>query len=348
MNKVGELPHNKANAVTGSIARVAVGDQTLVRKVLNGRNEPDTQPQWRASQHLEHWNYWPREAEVYASPIAQLLIGTGVRLPEVHSIESPDDQTRVLLLEDVQGRSGEVLSMDDYDLVCRAWGRAQAQLSNHPQLHDAPWVSHGFLRSYSMSKAVDYQLLASDVAWQQPLIADNWPADLRSKLAFLYQHRQDLYAILEAAPQLPSHLDFWPNNVFVTEQGDVVPVDWAFFGGGAMGEDVGNFIPDAVFDGFMPPAALPDMGERLLGAYSEGLIEGGFLHDHGELRTLLQASAVKYVWLGPLLLARAGSAEQRAYGGAQLDDPNEQYRSRGAALDFLGDWAIQALNPSIR
>ena len=344
MNKVGELLHNKANAVTASIARIAHGDETLVRKVLNGHNKSDTQPQWRASQHLEHWNYWSREAEVYTSELSQLLIGTGVRLPDFHSIESPDDQTRVLLLEDVAGRSGDALSMDDYVLICRAWGRAQAQLSNYPEVLDAPWVSNGFVRSYSKSKPVDYQLLESDVAWQQPLIADNWPADLQAKLAYLYQHRQALYAMLEAAPQLPSHLDFWPNNVFVTEQGEVVPVDWAFFGSGAMGEDVGNFIPDAVFDGFMPAADLPDMSERLLRAYSEGLTEGGFLHDYGELQTVLHASAVKYVWLGPLLLARAQSEEQRAYGGAQLADPNEQYRSRGATLGFLGDWAMQALS----
>jgi hypothetical protein len=343
MKKMGELLHNKSNAVTASIARVEVADQILVRKVLNGRNEADADPQWRASHLQEHWNYWPREADVYRSELPRLLSGTGVRLPRLHSIEAPDDQTLVLLLEDVGGRSGHALSVDDYVLICGAWGRAQAQLERHPGVLEAPWASTGFVRGYTMSKIVEYQLLESDVVWQQPLIADNWPAGLRAKLVYLYQHWQDLYAILERGPQLPSHLDFWPNNVFVTEQGEVVPVDWAFFGSGAIAEDVGNFIPDAVFDGFVGSAELPDMTDRLLRAYSEGLTEGGFVHDRRELQMMLWASAVKYVWLGPLLLARASSDQQRAYGGAQLADPNEQYRHRGAALDFLGDWAIQAM-----
>jgi hypothetical protein len=249
----------------------------------------------------------------------------------------------VLLLEDVVGRSGHALSMDDYVLICTAWGRAQAQLAGHRQLLEAPWASARFVRSYSMSKPVDYDLLESDAAWQHPLIVDNWPAGLRQKLVYLYQHRQQLYDRLEGSRQVPSHLDFWPNNVFVSDQGDVVPVDWAFFGSGALAEDIGNFIPDAVFDGFVLPETLPDMTERLLQAYSRGLTEGGLVHDLSQLQAMLWASAVKYVWLGPLLLARASSAQQSAYGGAQLADPNEQYRSRGAALDFLGDWAIQAL-----
>lgn len=61
-------------------------------------------------------------------------------------------------------------------------------------------------------------------------------------------------------------------------------------------------------------------------------------------RQCLWASAVKYVWLGPLLLERAGAQVQQTYGGADLEDAHQQYRARGATLDFICDWAVLALD----
>ncbi len=340
---LGALLHNRNNAVTASITRVRHGAGTLVRKVLNGRNTFDTAPEWRASDDPRHWNYWRRELEVYRSDIPQILRDSGVRLPRLHAVEERSEASVTLLLEDIDGRSGRDLTLQDYVRVCGAWGHAQANLSRHDDLLEMPWTSTGFLCAYTTSKAVDYSLLYADAAWRAPLIAENWPPQLRARLVFLYENAERLYAILEGARQVPSHLDFWPNNVFVDTQGVVVPVDWAFFGGGALAEDLGNFIPDAVFDGFMPAAKLPEMTETLFAAYMSGLAAGGLDVDAVQLRRLLWASAVKYVWLGPLLLARAAEPEQRSYGGAVLQDANTQYRERGVALNFLGGWAMQAL-----
>ena len=334
------LTHNSRNAVTHSIERIEHERRSVIRKVLNGLNTPDTPPEWRASESPSHWNYWQREAHVYQSDLPQALVGSGVRLPEV--IQRNDQGHRIeMILEDIHGRSGAELTLADYATACYGWGKAQAQIA--ASQWRTPWTSRGFLRDYITSKPVDYQLLYQDEAWSRPLIAENWPDRLRGQLVWLYENQATLLSIVESSERVPSHLDFWPNNVFVDHVGDLVPIDWAFYGEGALAEDIANFIPDAVFDGFIEPQLLPRMERELFSAYVAGLVSGGKTCDIAEVLRTFHACAVKYVWLGPLMLQKAGESVQRTYGGIQLDDANRQYRNRGLTLSYICDWAASAV-----
>ncbi len=334
------LAHNPKNAVTASIELIQRGDQPAVRKTLNGKNTPAIASEWRASDNPEHWNYWQREAHVYQSPLTERLEGSGVRLPKLLAADAPDEHTIALTLEAIPGRSGFDLTQSDYLLAARQWGRAQAQLLQHRW--QEPWLSRDFITQYTRSKPADYGLLYDDEAWQQPLIAENWPAHLRADLQFLYEQRSALLDIVSASPRTPCHLDFWPNNIFISDA-ELVPIDWAFYGVGAWGEDIANFIPDAVFDGFARSADLDAIAQPMLDAYLEGVNAHTELLTPRDLNNTVQACAVKYVWLGPLLLARAGAATQHAYGGQTLTDANTQYRERGATLAYLCDWARQVV-----
>ena len=55
----------------------------------------------------------------------------------------------------------------------------------------------------------------------------------------------------------------WPNNLIRRPSGEVVLLDWAFTGDGALGEDVGNLIPDSVLDLLFPHDALDELDARL-------------------------------------------------------------------------------------
>ncbi len=336
-----EFVFNRKNAVTADIKAVQSGNTHVVRKSLARSNRPGTPEEWRLSTDPDHWNFWEREALVYRSGLSDLLVGSGVRLPALNG--SADTPVGIDLdLELIEGRGGSDLTLADYQQICRAWGHAQGILANS-ETTGWTWLSDRFIRNYSASKPVDYTLIDDPAAWQRPLIADNWDPALAEGLGYLYAHREDLFDILERASQIPSHLDFWPNNAFVDDNNSVVLIDWGFFGSGAPGEDVGNFLPDAVFDEFVTPALLPEMERILIPAYREGLKEGGFETDEAELLRNIHASAVKYVWLGPLLLKRAGQSEQVSYGGDTVDDANRQYRARGECLAYLCRWAEQAL-----
>lgn len=310
------------------------------RKVLNGLNNPDTPPEWRASDLPRHWNYWQREALVYQSNLGEALSGSGARLPRLLQLNQQDSKIE-MVLEDIKGRSGKSLTLDDYVNACFSWGRAQAQLSRTNWV--TPWTSCQFLRDYTTSKPVNYQILYDDEAWSRPLIAENWPHDLQEQLVWLYENRETLYAIVESSERVPSHLDFWPNNIFIDDEGALVPVDWAFYGEGALGEDIANFIPDAVFDDFVSPDLLPQMEDELFGAYIEGLQAGGRPTDVESILKVFRACAAKYVWLGPLLLQKTGEPVQSAYGGSQLVDASRQYRNRGLALSYICSWAKKAV-----
>ncbi|MGY4769888.1 hypothetical protein ACXC9Q_23470 (plasmid) [Kribbella sp. CWNU-51] len=70
--------------------------------------------------------------------------------------------------------------------------------------------------------------------------------------------------------------------------GELALFDWAFTGDGALGEDVGNHIPDAVFDLFWPAERLPELAETCIANYLD-------------------------TWLLPGLLGRASGSSHKAY-----------------------------------
>lgn len=334
------LRHNPLNAVTASVERITADDgATHIRKQLRepepevaGRAADDP---WAASRELRHWNYWRREVEVYRDEeLRERLRGTGLELPAGEVEESSGGA--VLYLEDVAGLSGTEFGLDDHAALARGCGRWQAR----PAL-SRPWSSVGFLRDYSTTRDVPWGLLDDDAAWKQPLVADNWPAGLREAWGRLVSHRDELLRIVEQSPRAGCHLDLWVSNAIRRPSGEIALLDWAFCGDGAVGEDIGNHIPDAVLDLFWPAERLPELAETCISSYLEGLREGGWRGDPDLVRRAVMASAVKYAWLLPGLLGRASESSHKAYH--QEADSERLFQQRGLALSFIAEWCAQAL-----
>ena len=74
----------------------------------------------------------------------------------------------------------------------------------------------------------------------------------RAGIARLHEQRDRLLALSLACPRTLCHLDLWPANIIRPADDPIVLVDWSFCGDGALGEDLGNLIPDSVFDLFLP------------------------------------------------------------------------------------------------
>ncbi|MFI1030900.1 hypothetical protein [Streptomyces sp. NPDC020951] len=64
-----------------------------------------------------------------------------------------------------------------------------------------------------------------------------------------------LLDIMESFPRAFSLLDLSPASVRA-DGADSIVFDWAFAGDGALGEDLGNYLPDSVPDLFLPAASL--------------------------------------------------------------------------------------------
>jgi hypothetical protein len=261
------LTHNPANGVTVDVWR----DGDRVHKVLTGRDR-SAPAHWRSSQELRDWNYWRREAEVYGSGLPARL---GLGAPGLIELNALPDGDVELVLEHVDGRHQESLTIDDLAATAQALGRAQGR----PDLPTARWLSRGFLRDYATTRAVDWRLLDDDAAWSRPLMREHFSDDVRRDLRRLHADREELLQLAESAPRTVAHLDAWPNNIIMAADGTPVLIDWSFTGDGAIGEDVANLVPDAVFDAFFDPRDLDEIEARVIDSYINGLREAGWRGD---------------------------------------------------------------------
>lgn len=332
------LRYNPNNEVTAGVERVTdAGGRTLIRKRLR-RPEPGAVPRtrWSASLDPRHWNYWRREADLYRSgELCASLERAGLGLPDAEVEEQAGDVT--IWLEDVAGVPGTRFSLADHIAVAEAAGRWQAQGPLRTR-----WSSEGFLRTYSSNWDVRYELADDDGAWQQPLVRDNWPDGLRESWQRLLAHRGFLLDLMERLPRTRSHLDFWVGNELRRPAGSFVLIDWAFAGDGAIGEDVGNHVPDAVHDLFWPAERIAELDRACFEAYLSGLRQAGWAGHTNVARLGMVASCVKYTWLLPLMLEQAASTSHSAYH--QEADPTDLYRRRGLSLRYLAGWCDEAVS----
>lgn len=332
------LRHNPLNAVTVVVERVTdAAGATRVRKELRRTSHaPDsTENAWAASTDPHHWNYWRREADAYLSgPLRQSLQDAGLDMPRAEIAEHEEGVT--LWLEDVAGTPGTAFTLTDHAALAESVGRWQA----HGPM-PAPWASRGFLRDYASSRPAAWELVDDVASWRQPLIRDTWPAGLREGWHRLLEHRQQLLAVMAGLARTRSHLDLWVSNEIRRPTGENVLLDWAFTGDGAIGEDIGNHVPDAVFDLFWPAERLAELDAACFEAYLSGLRQAGWRGRDSDARLGVVASCVKYAWLLPRMLERAGAVSHNAYH--RTADADHLYHQRGLALSHLVDWCDEAV-----
>ena len=154
----------------------------------------------------------------------------------------------------------------------------------------------------------------------------------------LHEQRESLLGLIETLPRTLCHLDVWENNLIRRADGEVVLIDWAFAGDGAVGEDIGNLILNVA----LPDDALADVDRRLTDAYLGGLREAGWAGDERAVRLAICASAVKYDWLTPYCLEHASADEHLEYGGSLPADADARYAGHATALAMCVRWAEEA------
>jgi hypothetical protein len=317
---------NSRNGVTGGVWRS--GD--VIVKELH-RDAPEASPAWRPSNDERHWNYWRREARAYETDLPGRL---GLLGRELISSEEIADGVIELRMPAFAGRTASDLELTDLEDTATVLGLAQGA----EEQPDDPWLSRGFLRDYSTSRETDHAVYDDEEVWHHPSVAAVAGQELRSGLARMHTERDRLLAIMAALPRTVCHLDLFPNNIFATRAG-IGLIDWSFSGDGALGEDVGNLVPDSVFDLQLPLADLEALAERLPAAYLDGLRRAGWSGDDRLVMLGIHASAVKYDWLGPRTLQSALS--ETPHVGAVLE-------ARFAGLALCARWAAEALEEAER
>jgi hypothetical protein len=335
-----ELHHNRRNAVTQSVELVTLeGGQRIVEKRL-GRERDGAAAHWVSSDDPTHWNYWEREALAYRSrALVESLEGTGLRVPVATVVD--EGATRLLRLEHIEGRTGTEFTLDDHLAVAAGLGRWNAR----PAI-DEWWMSRQYLRRYPASKPAPWELVDDDAVWGLPVLRTTIRPGLRESWRRLIAATGRLREINAALPRVTAHLDVWPANEIRDHHGTVVLIDWGFVGDGAIGEDLGNHIPDSVFDRFWPPEQLEELAEAAFDAYLGGLGEAGWKGDPRVARLGVTSAAVKYTWLLPLRLAAAREPQQQLYDTTATAE--EAFVALDAGCGLLVAWAEEALEAAGR
>jgi hypothetical protein len=291
---------------------------------------------------LRRWTYWCREPLAYQHDLAGAYAGSGITAPACLGVHV-DDREAVLLLEWAGGEPGEDWPAASYGPAAEALGRAQAPFLRSRPLPPFSWLSEGFLREYSSEKPVQWELLDDGDAWAHPVVRQVFPAGLREGVLFVHACRERLYQISESLPRTLCHLDFWPKNLFLRPGGQVAVIDWSFAGAGAVGEDAGNLIPDAVLDHFITADQMPSLEHVVFDGYLQGLRAGGWDGDPRLVQLGMWSSAVKYDWMAAMTLAQVRQDRQYRYGGAGEIDAAFKFGERSRALLFNARWARQAI-----
>ena len=329
------LTHNRSNAATGGIWRVRGGSGPRVLKIAQaGTDDPTLQ--WSTSTEPTHFNYWRRESLAYRSGlVASVYAGAGLRGPRLLDAADRPDGSVALWLEDVSGEPGATWTIPELRSFAERLGAAQAAWVGRPLPY--PWLSKRWLHQYAERRP-----LSAPTDWDAPLVAAAWPADLRAGLARLAANREALLAVADRCPRTLAHLDVWPMNLILADDGPVL-LDWAFIGDGAVGEDISNVIIDSVADGLVPVSRLDDVAEAAIEGYMAGIAD---LIDAETVRRGVYATgAAKYAAFGPTIarrVAEGGRVASMSYDvGGSLVELLERWRPM---LALLVEWGEQALD----
>ena len=340
-----DLPHNRWLSPGVWRVRTSTGQLAVLKYTRSDRSHGNTpwDAHWTArDQDPRRWTYWCREPLAYQNDLAGAYSGSGITAPTCLGVDV-DASEAVLLLEWVEGEPGEAWPVTRYGAAAQALGRAQAPFLLGRPIPPFTWLSERFLREYSSEKPATWELLEDDDAWGHPLVRETFPAGLREGVLFVHAHRERLYQISASLPRTLCHLDFWPKNLFRGPDGEIVVIDWSFTGDGAIGEDAGNLVPDAVFDHFVSAEQMPRLEKQVYEGYLRGLRSAGWSDDPRLVQLGMWSSAVKYDWLAPFTLAQVGQERQFRYGGEGEIDAAFKFRERSRALLFNSQWARKAI-----
>jgi hypothetical protein len=295
--------HDAVPSATLGIWRVHGDGWSVVLKLVGLR--AGGHPHWQAGSEADHWYYWRREAAAYESGLLGSFAG-GLRAPACHLVADRPDATTALWLEDLTPlQPASEWSLARYGAAARHLGQAQGAFAVGRRLPQDPWLSRDWLRSYLAQRGDDMVLLEDPDVWANPLVRQWLSPELAKPLLEMRRDQPTMLAVLDRSPRTLCHLDLHPANLFGADDHTAL-IDWSFVGIGALAEDVGNLVPDAVLDFHVPAADIDDLFDTVLEGYAIGARDSGASVTDADVELAMLATiTAKYAWIAPAMLRAA-------------------------------------------
>ncbi len=231
---------------------------------------------------------WRRELRLYQSDFFATW-PPSLHVPTCYKASQQDDGEIWLWLETVEGSTGSAMTIDDYSTAARCLAHLQGRYLTDQALPDEPWLG---TRRWLARTLADWGTQA--FVWLESSRQQTngvFPADLIEDTLRLWHQRDDFLDIAESFPRTLCHRDFNPANLFVQGTARTCAIDWDCAGPGAIGEDIGDLIGEAlVFEGF-PPAQIGALQESVLTEYHAGLRQTGWQGSYNDILLSFAAHA---------------------------------------------------------
>lgn len=227
------------------------------------------------------WGYGKRELLAFQSGLLADL-PVGLRAPRCYAACANDDNSWIWM-EHIEEWTRRRWSMADYYRAARLMGRFGGAYLGGLPLPQKPWLcdfhtafaEDGWWATY-IDPASPYN------AWQNPLV-DHAFRSVRAGILNIWDEHRTFCAMLDRLPQILCHHDLHRRNLMLCrdEAGDeeLVAVDWAFCGPGAVGLDMAALVATSAFLFEIEPGAVAEFEAVALDGYVAGLRDAGWSDD---------------------------------------------------------------------
>jgi hypothetical protein len=222
--------------------------------------------------------YWQREVLAYHSGLLDDLPGD-LAAPRCLGVVEQRGESAWLFLEEVTDTCGPRWPLSCYGRAARHLGRFNgAYLAGRPvPAHSC--LSKGWLRLWVVRNAPAIARLHG--YREHPLVRRAYPAPIAAGLLRLWAEREMFLAALASLPQTFCHMDAWRRNLLVRSvegRDQLVAIDWAFTGCGALGEELAPLVGASLYFERELSAA-QELDETAFAGYIDGLREAGWRGD---------------------------------------------------------------------
>jgi hypothetical protein len=217
---------------------------------------------------------WRTEPAIYRSDLADRL-PPGFSMPAAHAVVDLDEESAALWLAGVDVDTTR-WQAPTFERAAHGLGRLAGSAAVAPL---RALGSRDVVRGYAGGR-LRHQVvpaLRDPRLWDHPAIADAFDPELRARITAVLDAVPDLAEELSALPLGTAHGDATPRNLLRTRQAPdaFVLIDFTFLCEAPLGFDLSQLLLGEVQLGERSALELPDLAERCLTAYVDGLRDEG-------------------------------------------------------------------------
>ncbi len=275
-----------------------------------------------------HLRYWKREFLAMQSGFLATLPGP-IIVPRCYGTREYEGGVWVWM-EHIVDSSSDVWTADEYTFAAHELGRFNGRCFLNQSLPDYPWLSKGYVSTKTDAWPPHH-------AWEKPLVSQTYSNRTRERILRLWDDRPQFYDALERLPHIISHHDFHRRNILIRRREDgtdqIVAVDWAWVGYGALGADLYSVVGGSALIFELEVGDVAEIESVAFEAYVTGLHEAGWAGNPEMLRLAYDISFAMFLGAEiPGMTAYVAADSMNSFWERQFKRPPTQIASGWSAL----------------